>query len=222
MRIPPGADLGRPDQLRLPAGAGPEQKLVAGRLQFQYRRIVHLERAHDQLARVVEQIGQVGVRDRVLAELGDGRLLPDAILQLLLNLDLFGDVPDDRRDTDDLARFVPHRRDLHRDVAHGAIGRGAFDLEGRDLLAPPHPQHQIQHLAVAGGRDDLGDVLADHLIGRVAVNPLRRRVPADNRAVEVLADDGIVRGFDDRGQDGARHRARRRIYGGGMRYRRCS
>ena len=72
-----------------------------------------------------------------------------------------------------------------------------------DLLAAADAEHQFEHLAVAGGGDDLGDVLADDLIGREAVDALGRRVPADDDAVEVFADDGVVRGLDDGGKAAA-------------------
>ena len=43
----------------------------------------------------------------------------------------------------------------------------------------------------------VSDRLADDLLGRVAEQALRALVPAHDGAVETLADDGVVRGFDD-------------------------
>ena len=40
--------------------------------------------------------------------------------------------------------------------------------------------------------------MADRLLGRVSVHPFRARVPARDRAVEVLAEDRVFRPFDDR------------------------
>src|SRR5215475_14288894 len=39
--------------------------------------------------------------------------------------------------------------------------------------------------------------LADGLVGRIAEEPLRALVPARDDAIEVLAYDGVVAGFDD-------------------------
>ena len=61
--------------------------------------------------------------------------------------------------------------------------------------------------AMRSGGNDEGDVAADGLLGGVAEEPLGRRVPALNDAVERLADDGVVRGFDDRREQAGRHAA---------------
>ena len=45
---------------------------------------------------------------------------------------------------------------------------------------------------------------ADRLLGRVAEQPLGGGVPALDDAVERLADDGVVRGFDDRREQAGR------------------
>ena len=42
------------------------------------------------------------------------------------------------------------------------------------------------------------DRLTDHVICSVAEQALRSLVPAFNNAVEVFADDGVIRSFDDR------------------------
>ena len=53
------------------------------------------------------------------------------------------------------------------------------------------------------GRHQDGDGLADDLGGGVAQDPLGGLIPARDDAVERLADDGIVGGFDDRCQQPA-------------------
>ena len=50
------------------------------------------------------------------------------------------------------------------------------------------------------GRNDERDVAADRLVRGVAEEPLGAGVPAVDDAVERLADDGVVRRLDDRGQ----------------------
>ena len=47
------------------------------------------------------------------------------------------------------------------------------------------------------GRDEDRQWFADDLLGGVAVKPLRTFVPADDDAVEGLADDGVVGGLHD-------------------------
>ncbi len=50
--------------------------------------------------------------------------------------------------------------------------------------------------------DDLVDALTDHLVRAVAIKPLRRPVPADDRSVERRRRDRIVCGLDNRGNFG--------------------
>src|SRR5713101_6437809 len=47
------------------------------------------------------------------------------------------------------------------------------------------------------GRDQDRDRLSDDLVGGVPVQALRAGVPADDRSIEGLADDGIIRRVDD-------------------------
>ena len=48
------------------------------------------------------------------------------------------------------------------------------------------------------GRNDHADRLADRLGGGVAEHPLGRPIPRRDDAVQILADDRVVRRFDDR------------------------
>src|SRR5205807_10381888 len=59
--------------------------------------------------------------------------------------------------------------------------------DGFELLAPVR-------------RHDHRDMLADDLAGLVAVEVLGPGVPADDRPVEALADDGVVSRVDDSGE----------------------
>ena len=52
--------------------------------------------------------------------------------------------------------------------------------------------------AMRSGWDDERNMAAHSLPGSVTEETLGRSVPALNDAVERLADDGIIRGFDDR------------------------
>ena len=49
-------------------------------------------------------------------------------------------------------------------------------------------------------RNEDGNGLPDDFLRRVAEEPFRRLVPARDHPVEVLADDGVVRGGNDRCQ----------------------
>src|ERR1051325_6080269 len=53
-------------------------------------------------------------------------------------------------------------------------------------------------LAVVG--NDRADRAAVHFRRGIAEHPLRRGVPRRDDAVEILADDGVVRGLNNRGQ----------------------
>jgi hypothetical protein len=75
-------------------------------------------------------------------------------------------------------------------------------LEVIDGLAAPDPRQHRVLLVVTLGRDDQGDVPTHRLGGRIAEHALRRAIPRQDRAGEILADDRVVGGFDDRGQAG--------------------
>ena len=76
--------------------------------------------------------------------------------------------------------------------------RTALGLEMLDPLAGLQAGDDPIFLGDAFGRDDQRDVAADRLVGRVAEETLGGGVPALNDAVERLADDRVIRGFDDR------------------------
>lgn len=52
----------------------------------------------------------------------------------------------------------------------------------------------------AVGRDKNGDVPADRFFGGESEDALGSAVPTRDRAVEIFADDGVVREFDDDGK----------------------
>src|SRR5262245_10201949 len=53
------------------------------------------------------------------------------------------------------------------------------------------------------GRDQERNRMSDNLTSDVAIEALRAPVPTHNGTVHSYADDGIVGGFDDRGQSGS-------------------
>src|SRR6187455_2483181 len=70
----------------------------------------------------------------------------------------------------------------------------------RDGLPRPDPAENHILFRLPVGRDDHANRPADRLCGCVAEHALGRTVPRHNRAVEILADDGVVRRFDDTGE----------------------
>jgi len=96
--------------------------------------------------------------------------------------------------------IVPDRRDGQRDIDDLAVLASPTRFEMVDPLAPPNPVENAGGLVLLAWRQQDGDRLADHLGGRIAENRLGAAVPIGDDAVERLADDGIVRRGDDRGQ----------------------
>jgi hypothetical protein len=76
----------------------------------------------------------------------------------------------------------------------------------RDVLAPGDPGQDRALVLVQVGRDQGEHGGANHLRGRVPEDPLGGGVPGQDGAVERLADDGLVRGFDDCGEPRRRER----------------
>src|SRR5262249_35473468 len=94
------------------------------------------------------------------------------------------------------------RRDGERDVEPPAVRRHPLRAKALDVIAVTDLREQRGDLAVAfGERQDRG-VLADRLLGRVAVELLGGLVPAHDRAVEAGGDDRVPGRRDDRGDGG--------------------
>ncbi len=121
-------------------------------------------------------------------------------LKLCLELLALGDVPGDRRDAVDPAVGPDHRRHRERHVDPVAVSVPMDGLQALDPLPAPDPPRDPVELVGAILAHQQGDGLPDHLGGRVSVEALGAPVPADDRSVEVLADDCVPRGLDDRGQ----------------------
>lgn len=82
---------------------------------------------------------------------------------------------------------------------------GCPSLWSPRVVVPDSPPggKSLAHLPQLGeiaGRKHPGDRLTDHLLGRIAVEPLGAGVPAGDGAVEGRADDRVVGRLDDRGQ----------------------
>src|SRR2546427_4924002 len=113
---------------------------------------------------------------------------------------LRGDVTRDGRCADDPALFVADGGDGHRNIDPLPILVHANGLVVIDALAPAKAREDRRQLVRVVGWDDDGDGASDHFLWAVAVDVLGALVPADDRAVERLADDRVVQRFDDGSQ----------------------
>src|SRR4051794_19046910 len=66
-----------------------------------------------------------------------------------------------------------------------------------DPLAGTDSRQYLWLLVLAVVRDQNIDRAPDHFSGRIAEDPLRARVPGQDDAFEILADDRVVRRLDD-------------------------
>ena len=110
-----------------------------------------------------------------------------------------GDVACDRGNPSHDAVYVAYRRHRQRDRKDRPVLSHARSLARLDRLAAPKGVEVQVDLDVALRLDDRVNPLPDHLVGAVAVQPLRRPVPAHNPPVEGRRRDRIVGGLDDRG-----------------------
>ncbi len=108
-----------------------------------------------------------------------------------------GDVACDLGRADEQTRGIPDGGDRQRHVDPRAIPTNPDGFLVQDPLAPQQPAHDPRQVLEPVGRHDQGDVPADCLRLRPAVEPLCGRVPAGDRAIEGLADDGVVGRLDD-------------------------
>ena len=115
-----------------------------------------------------------------------------------------GHVAGDLRGADDRAVFVPHRRHGERNVNQPAVLAAPDRLVVLDARAGPDALQDLRFFALEMIGNDRGDRLADHFFGGISEQSLGARIPADDHAVEVLADDGVVGQFHDAGELPAR------------------
>src|SRR5208282_4725951 len=125
--------------------------------------------------------------------------LPQEQLLPLAGLLQLGYVAPDRRRADGPAVQVADRRDGEGNVDEAAILAPTHRLELADALAATGlVEDRRFFLETVEGSDDRHR-LADRLLGGEAEEPLGPLVPGEDHAVEILRQDRVVRGFDDRG-----------------------
>ena len=128
----------------------------------------------------------------------------DEIAELVLVAESVADVARDRAGANDLAVGVADRRHGQRHVNEGAVLSRANRLVVLDPFAGSDPGEDLRDSVGMRWRHEHRDRLADHLVGGVAIQALGARVPADDRAIDGLADDRIIGGFDHRHELGHR------------------
>ena len=111
-----------------------------------------------------------------------------------------GDVAGDHRGADDAPAGGVDRRDGEREHQHPPVLGHPLGLVVLEALAGQHPGEDPPLLPRPVPRDQDRDRLPDRLGRRVPVDPLGGRVPAGDDPLDVLAQDRVVGGFDDRGE----------------------
>ena len=94
------------------------------------------------------------------------------------------------------------RRNREGDVDQGVVAAAALGLVGVEALPGPHPGEDLVGFVLEVLRHQHRDVLADRLLGAVAVEPFGGRVPGGDDAVEVFAQDRVLGPADDPGEVG--------------------
>src|SRR5690606_36529349 len=100
----------------------------------------------------------------------------------------------------DAAVGVLDRRYGEGDVEQRAVLAPAHGLEVVDALPATYLGEDARLLRLAVRRQQDGDRPADHLVGAIAEQALGALVPTHDDAVEILADDGVVGGFNNLGE----------------------
>ena len=138
--------------------------------------------------------------DQILRGLEDAAKLFGLPPQHLPGLVGFGDVARHLRDADGRARGRLDRGDAERDLDPLATFSQPLRFTGFDAFAPADPAQRVLQLRQSIFGYEQRDVLARGFRRAVSEQPLRRRVPAGDGAVERRRDDGVVGGFDRRAE----------------------
>src|ERR1700730_1204388 len=95
-------------------------------------------------------------------------------------------------------------RNCKRNIKRRAVLAYPDSFEMINALTSPEPlkNHCFLVLAISGNNEH--NALADSLFSRVAEQPLRTFIPTGDHTIQVLADDGIVRGTYDSSQQTGR------------------
>src|SRR5712691_5303593 len=193
------------DQLRHPHAAGRHALEVSPGFRVELGRVMLYQELHETVDRP-ERRPQV-VRDAVgeglqlrVGRLEIRRSLGDATLEIgvqppNLRFDLvpFADVSRDRRGADDRALAAVYGRDRDGNVNRLSVLPTPHRLELLDPLTDLDSFQDLGNLVDVVRRSEHGDVAPEHLEGGISVNALGAAIPAQDRAHEILRDDGVGR-----------------------------
>ena len=118
-----------------------------------------------------------------------------AFLQTPLGLSALGNIASHLRGSHDSAMRVPHRRDGQRKLDQASVFAHAYSFEMVHPLTVTNPIEDGIFLTATIRWNDQADWLPNCLRGGVSEHPFRTLIPACNSAIEILADDGVVRRF---------------------------
>src|SRR5688572_16395874 len=107
------------------------------------------------------------------------------------------DVPGDLGCADDHTSFVVHRRYGERNRQRRAVLSTAYRLVVTDVSSRSDFTEDEIFFALAIVRNDHANRLANRLVGGVAEHALGGGIPQLNDAVQVFADDRVVRRIED-------------------------
>lgn len=110
---------------------------------------------------------------------------------------MLSDIAGDLRGADNLAVVVPERRDGQRYVHDRSVLAPACRLEVIYALAPLQTfKNLLLFIVPLWGHNDKNG-FPDCLLGRIAVKALRPVIPARNTPVQILTNNGVIRGIHD-------------------------
>src|SRR5262249_6080716 len=125
-------------------------------------------------------------------------LLRKVLLALSFELPSKRDVASELRPTDDTASLILDRGHRERDRDTAAALRDALRLEVVDSFASDERRKDRSLFRQSLVRQEHRDWSSDGLLRRIAADALGASIPARDRPLEVLTDDGIVRRLHDR------------------------
>jgi hypothetical protein len=164
-------------------------------LEFERDAALDREALDERCERVRDELRRGDAGERGLAERDDERLARDPLVALALGALVVGQVADEAGV--DLGR-APDRnpRDGELDRKQRAVGALGLELDAllEDAVVAAFqqaPQATAMRLAVGGRDDQLGHVGADHVVARVAEEPLGGGVELDDDTVRVDRDDPV-------------------------------
>src|SRR5579859_1200074 len=140
--------------------------------------------------RTIEPVGEAIERRLLVGAPGDDRF--GALAR--------GHVVGDFRYADDRAVLVMHWRHSERNINQPPILTAPDGFVVLDPLAAPDPLQDLRLFALPVIGNDHGDGFADYFFGQISKQTFGARIPADDDAAQIHADDRVVGGFHDAGE----------------------